>query len=98
MARSPTVRMSWWKTRRRPGRNDCAIFDFMPIGEDYKYDWAAKEAKVTTYVVPCSLPGRILVAWRQSRFGAMARHLVRLRPADLPRVLRKRFSGRSPAP
>ena len=76
--------------------NDCAIFDFMPIGEDYKYSWAPREAKVTTYVVPCSLPGRILVAWRRSRFGALMRHLVRLRPADLPRLIRKRFSGRSP--
>ena len=75
--------------------NDCTVFDFMPYGESYKYLWAPKEANNTTYLVPCSLRGRILVAWRRSRLGATMRRLVRLRPADFSRILRKRFSGRS---
>ena len=78
--------------------NNCAIFDLMPYGESYKYDWAPKEAKLTTYLIPCSRRGRVLVAWRCSRLGATARRVVHLRPADIPRVIRKRFAGRSPAP
>ncbi|MHC4971797.1 MAG: GNAT family N-acetyltransferase [Planctomycetota bacterium] len=75
--------------------NDCAIYDFMPVGERYKYLWAPKEAEVTTYLVPVSLQGRALVAWRRSRPGAALRRLLRLRFADLPRIVRKRFSARS---
>ena len=56
------------------------------------------KAKVTTYVVPCSRRGRVLVAWRRSRLGATVRRLLRLRPADLPRILRNRFSGPSAKP
>jgi len=76
--------------------NNCAIFDLLPYGESYKYAWAPKEAKITTYLIPCSLRGTVLVAWRRSRLGAMARRLVRLRPADIPRILRKRFARPSP--
>jgi len=75
--------------------NNCAIYDFMPAGESHKYLWAPKEARVTTYLVPCSRRGRVLVAWRRSRLGATVRRLLRLRPADLPRILRNRFPGRS---
>ena len=74
--------------------NDCAIYDFMPVGESYKYSWAPREAEITTYLVPCSLRGRVLVAWRRSRLGATVRRLARLRPADLPRIIRNRFSTR----
>jgi len=74
------------------------IYDFMPVGESYKYLWAPKEAKVTTYLIPCSRRGRALVAWRRSRLGATVRRLLRLRPADLPRILRNRFPGRSSKP
>jgi CelD/BcsL family acetyltransferase involved in cellulose biosynthesis len=75
--------------------NNCAIYDLMPAGESFKYLWARKEARITTYLVPCSLRGRVLVAWRRSRLGAAVRRLLRLRPADLPRIIRNRFSGRS---
>ncbi|MHC4971799.1 MAG: GNAT family N-acetyltransferase [Planctomycetota bacterium] len=74
--------------------NNCAIFDFMPFGQSYKYLWAPKEAESSTYLVPCSAWGRVLVAWRRSRLGATARALFRLRPRDVPRILRKRFSKR----
>jgi CelD/BcsL family acetyltransferase involved in cellulose biosynthesis len=74
--------------------NDGAIFDFMPYGESYKYLWAPREADSTTYLVPCSPRGRVLVAWRASRLGTNVRHLLRLRPADVPRILRKRFMKR----
>ena len=99
-----------WEKRYAPGKllmadlvrwtleNSCAIFDFMPFGQSYKYLWAPKEAKSTTYLVPCSRRGRVLVAWRRSRLGATVRRLLRLRPADLPRILRNRFAGRSSKP
>jgi CelD/BcsL family acetyltransferase involved in cellulose biosynthesis len=78
--------------------NGFAIFDFMPIGQSYKYLWASREAGPTTYLVPCSPWGRVLVAWRRSRPGAAARTLLRLRPADVPRIVRNRLSRRSRAP
>jgi CelD/BcsL family acetyltransferase involved in cellulose biosynthesis len=75
--------------------NGCAIFDFMPYGERYKYLWAPEEARITTYLIPCSLRGRVLVAWRRSRVGATVQRLVRLRAADIPRIVRKRLLRRS---
>ena len=76
--------------------NDCAIVDLMPYGESYKYVWAPKEAKITTYLIPCSLRGRVLVAWRRSRLGSLARRLIRLRPAEIPRIIRKRLARPPP--
>lgn len=76
--------------------NRCATYDLMPTGEDYKYLWTAREAEITTYLVPCSGWGRMLIAWRRSRPGAAVRQLLRLRPADVPRILRNRFWGKAP--
>jgi CelD/BcsL family acetyltransferase involved in cellulose biosynthesis len=77
----------------------CEIYDFMPYGESYKYLWASKDAKTTTYLIPCSAWGRLMVAWRRSPIGKPVRYLRRLRLADIPRIVRKRFtlsSKRSP--
>ncbi|MHC4816543.1 MAG: hypothetical protein ACYTF8_00590 [Planctomycetota bacterium] len=71
----------------------------MPYGESYKYLWASKDAKTTTYLIPCSAWGRLMVAWRRSPIGKPVRYLRRLRLADIPRIVRKRFtlsSKRSP--
>jgi CelD/BcsL family acetyltransferase involved in cellulose biosynthesis len=76
--------------------NGCAVFDFMPFGESFKYLWAPTDAERTTYLVPCSPAGRMLVAWRRSPVGAAARSLLRLRPRDVPRILRKQLSKRPP--
>lgn len=76
---------------RWTSENDCAVFDFMPWGESYKYLWAPKDAENSTYLIPCTTWGRLLVAWRRSRVGATARALTRLRPADVSRILRKRL-------
>lgn len=74
--------------------SNCAVFDFMPWGESYKYLWAPRETDSTTYLIPCSRWGRILVAWRRSRLGATMRRILRLRPRDIPRILRKRVGGK----
>ena len=72
-------------------RKHCKIYDFMPYGEDYKYLWAPKDAKTTTYLIPCSVWGRLTVAWRSSRIGRPVRYLQRLRLKDVPRIVRKRL-------
>lgn len=80
-----------WMLERR-----CDAYDFMPVGESYKYRWTSREAEITTYLVPCSAWGRVVVAWRRSRLGALVRRMLRLRPTDIPRILRNRLRGRSP--
>ncbi|MHC4973922.1 MAG: GNAT family N-acetyltransferase [Planctomycetota bacterium] len=72
-------------------RERCEIYDFMPYGESYKYLWAPKDAKTTTYLIPCSAWGRIMVAWRRSPASKPVRYLKRLRLGDIPRLVRKRL-------
>lgn len=81
-------------------REKCEVYDFMPFGESYKYLWAPKDAKSTTYLVPCSAWGRLMVAWRRSRLGQPIRRLKHLRLSDVPRLILKRLplpSGQTPA-
>lgn len=72
-------------------REQCDIYDFMPFGESYKYLWAPKYRNTTTYLIPCSAWGRIMVAWRRSRVGRPIRRLKHLRLGDIPRLVRKRL-------
>jgi len=72
-------------------RKNCKIYDFMPYGEDYKYLWAPKDAKMTTYLIPCSVWGRLTVAWRRSAIGRPVRYLQRLNLGDIRRIIRTRL-------